>query len=199
MTIPVFPTLANRAWPVQKSPNFNNVRLTLNGGRRAVQPMRTLPTWSYELRFDILRDNVGFLEFQQVLHVYLVTFGGARYFSYDDETDNTALLAPFGQGDGSTTAFELVRAQTGVGFAEPIRSFNGTPHIYVGGSEVFNWSIDDYGVLNFSGPPGPGQVLTWTGQYYHLCRFDEDQLPITNFLKNWWELKSVKFSTDLLG
>jgi hypothetical protein len=199
MVAPLFPTLATRSWPVNRQPVFNNQRTATNWGRRAVSPMRLLPTWSYELRFDLVRSDIGYLEFQQLLHVYLATLGGALYFRYDDETDNTVTLQPSGQGDGSTTAFELTRTQSSVGFAEPVRSFNGTPHIFLNGIETTSWSIDATGIVNFTGPVGAGVQITWTGAYYWLCRFDEDQLPLSNFLKNWWECKSVKFSTDLLG
>jgi hypothetical protein len=199
VTVPVFPTLAGLTWPVKKAPVFNNTRVAANWGRRSVVPNRVLPIWSYELEFSILRSEAGFLEFQQLLNVYLKTFGGALYFNFNDVNDNAVTLEPSGTGDGTSTAFELVRALPTVGFAEPVRSFNGTPHIFVNGTEVFNWSIDATGIVNFTGPPGAGAVITWTGAYYWLCRFDEDMLPLSNFVKNWWECKSVKFSTDLLG
>lgn len=199
MTVPVFPTLVGLSWPVKRTPIFNNTRVQANWGRRAVAPNRVLPIWSYELEFSILRSDAGYLEFQQLLNIYLGTLGGARYFSFNDQNDNAVVNEPAGLGDGTSTRFELVRAIPGIGFAEPIRSFNGAPRIFVNSIEVFNWSIDSTGILVFTGPPGAGAAITWTGAYYWLCRFDEDQLPLSNFLKNWWECKSVKFSTDLLG
>jgi hypothetical protein len=187
MTVPIFPDLSGLSFPIGRSPKFNNSRLAANWGRREVAPLRVLPTWNYDVSFSILRSEVGFLEFQQLLKVYLTTLGGALYFRFNDPDDNSVVLQPSGTGDGTSTAFELVRSQTGVDFAEPVRAFNGTPHIFVNGTEVFNWSIDAYGIVNF------------TGSYYWLCRFDEDQIPLSKFVAKWWECKGVKFSTDLLG
>src|SRR5436305_27570 len=99
MTVPVFPTLSGLSFPVHKTPNFNNTRLATNWGRRSVFPNRVLPTWTYELTFELLRSAIGFLEYQQLLNVYLATYGGARYFAFLDPDDNTVTNQPFGTGD----------------------------------------------------------------------------------------------------
>src|SRR3954463_14070530 len=108
MTVPVFPTLVGLSWPVKRTPIFNNTRVQANWGRRAVAPNRVLPIWSYELEFSLLRSDAGFLEFQQLLNIYLGTLGGARYFSFNDQNDNAVVNEPAGLGDGTSTRFELV-------------------------------------------------------------------------------------------
>jgi uncharacterized protein (TIGR02217 family) len=132
------------------------------------------------------------------LNIYLKTYGGATYFAFLDPDDNSVTGQPFGTGDGTTTQFELVRSLTGIGFAEPVRNFVSTT-IFVNGVSSSSYTIDANGLVNFAGAPGAGAVLTWTGQYRWLCRFDDDSLDLSKFTKDWWNCKSVKFTTDILG
>lgn len=52
--------------------------------------------------------------------------------------------------------------------------------IYVDGIADPDVTIDhDRGTVEFDSPPGAGAVLTWSGQYSHWVRFDQDRLPFS--------------------
>jgi hypothetical protein len=55
------------------------------------------------------------------------------------------------------------------------------------------------GVIKFVNAPPAGSKLTWSGNFYHRCRFDEDELSdMSEFLYQIWECKSLKFRSVLL-
>lgn len=195
----VFPTLRGLSWPVKRHAEFNNTRVRTNSGRSSVTPNRVLPIYHYELSFEILRNANGYTEYQQLLNLYLSTLGGARIFYFNDLDDNTVTNQTTGIGDGVTTQFEFVRTIPVIGFAEPVRAFNGTPTVLINGSPSGSFTIDAQGLINFTGAPANGAVITWSGQFYWCCRFDEDMLPLDKMMSTYWECNSVKFSTELFG
>lgn len=197
MAAPVFPTLRGLSWPVKRAPVFKNSRSESYAGQVTVSRMRILPRWAYELTFDLLRSDAGFLEFQSLLQLYLETYAGALLFAFNDLNDNTATNQAAGIGDGSTTQFEFVRTQAG--FTEPIRAFNGTPIVSLEGTPTTAFTIDNDGLINFTSAPGSGVHISWSGQFYWLCRFDEDSIDLSQFTPNFWELKSLKFTTEILA
>jgi hypothetical protein len=37
-----------------------------------------------------------------------------------------------------------------------------------------------------------GTKILWTGGFYYRCRFDDDNMDVSQFMQNFWELKKVK-------
>lgn len=65
---------------------------------------------------------------------------------------------------------------------------------------TFNTPVTDYtlgtqGMVTFSSAPLNGAVLTWTGAYNWLCRFDDDVAEFENFASKFWDLKKINFTT----
>ena len=142
--------------------------------------------------------------------------GGALIFNYWDVDDYQATTQQFGVGDGVTTSFQLARAIGGwvdnvyapLDQAGPVvvpSSNGGTmnapyplPNVYDNGSLVSsaNYTIVN-GLVAFNYTPTSGHALTWTGNYYWPCTFDEDTIALAKFMGGLWESKSVKFTTRI--
>lgn len=152
-----------------------------------------LPRYAYTLPYEFLRSSAARLELQTLVGFYNARGGPFESFLFTDGADNTAATALFGTGDGSTTDWQLVRPFGG--FAEPVRSPNGAPAIYVAGvlkTAVTHYTVSATGLVSFVTAPSVGQALTWSGSFYRRVRFDGDRLDITQFLRTLWEAKRVQ-------
>jgi uncharacterized protein (TIGR02217 family) len=150
-----------------------------------------LPRYAYTLPYNFLRSRSTAPELQTLVGFYAARGGPFDSFLFTDSVDNLATLAPFGVGDGTTTAFAALRPFGG--FSEPVDAFNGTPVVRINGSTTTAFSVAaGSGVITFNTAPGAGAVLTWSGSYYRRVRFDGDRLDTTKFMHELFEAKSVK-------
>jgi hypothetical protein len=190
----VFPTIPGITWPASRRPTYSNVLQQGVTGKRTAVRLQFEPRWSYELEVEFLR-SAGSTEFLDLLNLYLNCCGQAFPFLFNDLGDNGVINQQIGTGDGTTRTFFLQR--TLAGFNQRIAALNGTPTITIAGSPA-SATIDAYGKVTFSVAPGAGQVVAWSGSYYWICRFAEDQLDLSQFASNWWQVKSLKFDTELI-
>lgn len=194
---PLLPSLIGQAFPIKgPSPNWPTVKQDALSLKRTRYPLVSYPSYAYEISFNVLRTSAVLAELQTLRGFINSVNGPALLWGYTDPNDNSVATQEFGVGDGSTTNFQLVRAFGG--FTEPVFLVNGTPTIYVSGTPTLPASISDYGVVAFSSPPMTGAALTWTGSYYWPCRFDEEVSQFSNFLSGFFNMKSLKFSTEKL-
>lgn len=199
MSLPVFPALPGITYPVKRTQTWSTVKQDALSGKRIRQPLWTYPLYQYEVQFSFLRSDANNLEWQQLAGFIASVQGPAQLFAYSDPNDNSVTAQSFGQGNGSATAFQLVR--TLGGFTEPVFLINGAPSIYVNGvlkTVTTDYTISALGVVTFTSAPGNGLPLTWTGSYYFPCRFDDDTADFSQFMLTLWELKALKFSTEKL-
>lgn len=200
MAVPVFPSLPGFMFPVKRAVIWDTVKADALSGKRTRFANWTYPIYKYEIGFDFLRADPSLVEWQ-TLEGFINSMAGAYgLFGFNDVNDNTATAQGFGQGDGTTTAFQLVRALGG--FAAPVflpvLSGGLVTEIDVGGTPTTAYTVSPYGAVTFNTPPALGAALQWTGQFYQPCRFDEDVTGFSNDLKNWFSLPSLKFSTEKL-
>jgi len=88
------------------------------------------------------------------------------------------------------------------GFTENVYLPTGAPSIYVNGSlktVTTDYTIGSTGIVTFVSAPANAAPLTWTGNYNWLCYFDDDILDLASSGSGWWEVKSLNFSSVLLG
>lgn len=200
MTLPIFPTLPGITWPVKRVPLFSTDIQQGISGRRTPIRHQLEPRWAYDIPVEFLRSKSGFSEYTNLVNLYLACYGRFGTFLFNDLGDNAALTQLIGFGDGANKQFFLLR--TFAGFDQRIAgaALNGVPVLSVGGvpQAPSAFSIDAYGVVTFSTAPGPGVAVTWSGAFYWICRFAEDQLDLSQFMQNYWEVKSVKFDTELI-
>jgi hypothetical protein len=196
MTVPVFPSLPGIAYPVKRTVQWSTVKADALSGKRARFALWTYPIYQYELPFNFLRSDALTLEWQTLEGFINSVQGGYGLFAYSDPNDSAVAGQQFGQGDGVSVSFQLVRALGG--FSVPVFLLNGTPTIEVAGVVTAPASISPYGVVTFAAAPASGASLTWTGNYYMPARFDDDTTDFSQFMQTIWELKALKFSTEKL-
>jgi uncharacterized protein (TIGR02217 family) len=200
MTLALFPTLPGITWPVQRTPSFSTDVPEGVGGRRTAIRYQMEPRWKYDIPIEFLRDQTGFTEYTSLLNLYQGCFGRFFTFLFNDLRDNTATNQPIGIGDGTTTKFYLVRSFAGFTQRVAGAALNGTPTIKVAGvtQSPSAFTIDPYGVVTFNVAPAAGAAVTITMTFYWICRFDEDQLDLSQFMDRWWDCKSIKLSTEII-
>jgi len=203
VTIPTYPTLVGLHLPIKRTAEWDSdVQISISGKRTAFA-RRAYPRYLWELTYQFLRSDSTNKELQTLQAFYNTVNGRAGLFQYTDPEDNTATLASFGTGDGSTLAFQLVRPMTGTGsntFIEPVFApvtssiFNNSVLQTVG----VDYTISTLGVVTFTAAPANGNPLTWTGTFNWYCRFSDDTADFEKmFATPLWELRKISLSSEL--
>jgi uncharacterized protein (TIGR02217 family) len=172
---------------------------TALSGKQSTIAYRAYPLVHWEYSFEFLRDNVN-TEVQQLVGLLNAVQGRAGTFLHTDPDFNAVSAQPFGTGDGSTLQFQLVATYNPSGASAPelVQNFNGSPSIYINGTlQSSGYSVDGQGIVHFSTPPSSGAALTWSGQFYYRCRFDEDHFEFKKFMNHLWKVE-VKFTSVTL-
>lgn len=192
MAPPVFPTVSLPTWPVTRSQMWSTLKQPAISGKEIRVQLWSFPRYKYQIVFDILRTNVN-SELQDLMGFINSVGGAALPFYYNDPNDNTVNTQVFAIGDGATTAFQLIRSFGG--FAEPVQSPNVITNIEINGTPSSSYSLGAGGIVNFATAPGAGTVLTWTGTFYWMCKFDDDVAEFSQFNSTMYEMKKLSFTT----
>lgn len=200
MTLRLFPALPGIIFPVKKTPNWNtDVQMSISGKKTTLQRW-SYPIYSFEVGYEFLRSDSAYGEYQDLVAFFNLMGGRATLFRFNDITDNSVTAQGFGEGDGVTKDFQLLRAIGGlsVSWVDPV-FYPVTAQIFVDGVlQVLttDYTISTTGLVSFVVAPPAGQALTWTGTYNWLVRFDEDSSTFEQFTYNLFENKSLRFSTE---
>jgi uncharacterized protein (TIGR02217 family) len=216
-----YPILSSSVQPlvgVKKAPQLSTLRQKTAANRgNAALAMMPFPTWNFEVDL-LLTGNVNIssslLASFQATYIAALQSGGL--FLYQDYNDNTVTTGQSGmlnvtagaatpmglQGDGTSTQFQLARSIGGVAW-DIIQNLNGSATVYVNGTPTTPSSISSTGLVTFSSAPGSGATLTWAGNFYFLCRFDDDTIEDLssigfNSSAMLWQMNSVKFSSEFV-
>lgn len=221
MALPIFPTLQGMAWQITRKNNgFGNARQKSVSGMRTDIPSRNIPTYTWTIPFEFLRDYSSLLfstfsdastfsdgsglsqelalELQTLDGFWNQTFAGATPFLYLDPADSFVKNQVIGIGDGATVAFQAIR--TFGGFSVPVYSLKDDAKIIVNDALLtvgVDYSISETGLVTFFAAPADGVTIVWAGTYYWRCRFDDDALEFENFMQGLWTLKKLAFSSEL--
>lgn len=105
-------------------------------------------------------------------------------------------------GDGTTTEFTMLRTILAAGAQDLIQNFVVNPNIYLNSTLktlTTDYTIDQYGTITFTTPPGNGVVVGWIGQFYYRCHFLDDEWDeLEEDYFRVWKLEGVKFESVLL-
>jgi uncharacterized protein (TIGR02217 family) len=182
-----------------KSPRFaTNVQTALSG--REFRDTRQLyPTWDFKLSYEVLRENAAVDELRTIAGFFLARRGMFDSWLYLDPNDSAVTDQQIGVGDGANRNFQLVRA-FGYGahtFVEPVMNPQ-VGAVKVNGVEQpwpAAWGLLAGGVISFAGEatPANGAIVTWSGNYYHRCRFLMDVADFDRMAYLLWELKRLEF------
>jgi uncharacterized protein (TIGR02217 family) len=145
--------------------------------------------------------GTGRQELRELMGFYLRQQGAFQIFLYNDTSDNQTLNQVIGTGDGSTTAFQLVRTMSappyGGLFTEPITQPGTILGVFVNAQTV-HYTLGAYGVVNLSTPPADDAIVTASFTYFWPVRFADDSAEFENFMYGLWSLKKLSFESVLL-
>lgn len=196
MSNALFPSLPGLTWDIEKAPEFatvvqRSVNLSELRGSYAATPV-----YHFTLHYDVLRADAVNAELQKLAGFFCNRNGSWDSFLFADPDDGTAAAQRFGTGDGTTTAFPLVRS---LGyFTEGVSNVAASPSIYKDAVlQTSNYTVDATGLVTFSSAPASNVALTWSGTYYYRCRFKEDMQSFNQFMRQLWEARSVEFIGSL--
>jgi uncharacterized protein (TIGR02217 family) len=203
MTLPTFPVLIGLKYPFIRTAEWDvDVQRSISGKRTTLSNF-SYPIYHYELSYSVLRADVVNKEFQTLMAFYNSVGGPANLFQFNDPGDQSVTAQGFGVGDGATLSFQLVRSLAGLGanWVDPVFGPVGTPAVYDNGvlkSTPADYSIGASGLVTFTSAPVAGHVLSWTGNYNWLCRFDDQMATFEQFQNLFWSTKKIALSTEKL-
>jgi uncharacterized protein (TIGR02217 family) len=145
-----------------------------------------------DLSYGLLTSSDPLGDFAAILALWRAHFGSLYPFRFRDWSDYTATDELFGNGDGSTTSFQLVKtydpSQILLGSAGTlfyVRSITlpaGDLTIKIDGVTQTlgsDYTVNDSsGIISFASSPSGSTNVTWSGEFDIPVRFDTDQLPV---------------------
>ena len=212
---PLFPVLPPLAWSLHKKPILASSPSTAASGRETQLARAVFPRWAFVLTYggnSWLReqtqnitpdpDLLGFTEFEQISGLFLKCLGSYGEFYYTDPDDSSRLNQFVGVGNSIKTVFPLYYSW-GTGpftpaFYAPVTGINTVDAVYFDGilQSSGSYSISaDRQYLVFNSPPFETFVITASFHFYFRCRFLDDQMLYTQWAKNLWENKEVRFES----
>lgn len=198
MAPPVFPSLPGITYPVKRSVKWAATQHDALSGKRVRTTYYSFPIYQYEVAFNFLRTAAALTEWQQLVGFINALLGTQGLFLYSDPNDNASgTNQVFGTGDGTTTAFRLVR--TLGSFVEPVFfPVTPIPTVRVNGVATSAYTLDSTNRIVFNSAPPAGQNVDWTGTFYWPCRFDSEPFEFDNFASGLFEMKSLRWSSEKL-
>lgn len=200
------PSLPGLTWPLtRRGPIFDTAREISVSGKTARYPRRTNPKWQWELSFDALWQQRGSSSPQSNTDMYALggffsqLYGAAYPFLYYEPGDGSVTNQLFGTGDGSTKNFQLVRTMGG--FSERVQAVVGTPSVTVSGVAKtlgVDYTISSSGVVQFIAAPANLANINWTGSFYWVCEFDDDQIDFSQLMTGLYSVKKLTFTSKIL-
>jgi uncharacterized protein (TIGR02217 family) len=186
----IYPSLPGITWDTQVAPSFSTKIHRAVSGYEVRAAYMAYPLWKFLFKYELLRDNTLNNEFKKLLGFFNARLGSFDSFLYSNPSDNAVTAHSFGTGNGSTTAFALIRSYAG--FVEPVQNLNGVPSVYVNGV-LTSCTISGTGTVTFAAAPANGAALTWTGAFYYRCRFLADAIDLNQFMKNLYNVSKLEF------
>jgi uncharacterized protein (TIGR02217 family) len=196
MSQTVYPALPGLAWPMGKTPVWKTTIKPTASGREFRTSLMSYPRYRFTLQYEFLRDGAAFNEYQQLFGLFDKMGGAYDTFLFSDPNDNAVGGQLIGTGNGSTTAFQLVRTLGGA--SVPVFDVNGAPQIFKAGALQTvgsNYTLSATGLVTFTVAPTSGQAITWSGSYYWRCRFEADEMTFDEFMATFWSTGRVNLIT----
>lgn len=131
-------------------------------------------------RYSMSFLNITKAAYRNVKQLHLVARGRLHCFKFRDQLDFEAVNEAFGEGDGVTTAFQLVKQSLidGVSYLRKVYVIEEIV-IRVDGVVTAATVDQDRGIVTFAAPPANDAALTWTGTFAVWVRFDMDYMPFS--------------------
>ena len=189
--LPVFPLLPGVTPDVEKAPHWSTKVKRASSGLERRTAQWPYPIWNFSLRYEVLRDRALLDEVKGIWELFNTVQGQFAPWLFLDQGDYAVTGATFGVGDGATTSFQLMRNLRS--WSEPVLAPFGVT-TYVGGSATMSL-LGSSGVVTFASPPAAGTVLTWSGYFFYVCRFAQDDLTLKRIAHQLWSNDGLKFNS----
>ena len=218
-----FPQLPGQTPVVVKTPTWATAVKRAASGRERRTERWAYPAWTFELSYEVIRDRPNTFvppspitdgqggaitdglggdildgpgaaldEASQLWELFNAAQGRTQTWLYLDPTDNQVTDGPIGVGDGATTTFQMARAANS--WIEPVLApFNVS--VFDDGAPAADFGLGQNGQITFAAPPAAGHQLTWSGQFYFICRFQADDLSLDQIIPQLWAGKKLAFTT----
>lgn len=192
----VFPYMVGRTFLQRKTPQWSTDVKTSVSGKERRRALWSYPIWRFSVAYNVLRDGPTLQELQRLYAFFNSMQGMAGEFLFWDRDDNIATDMFFAAGDGTTTTFQVTRTIQvgGISASEPVLAFSGDPQITVDGIAT-DVTVGQRGKVTFASAPADGARLNWTGRFYYRCRFEIDELDISQLMSGLWEGRGIDFHT----
>lgn len=158
-------------------PNFETLIKRLRNGHERRRALWGTTKHSYSLPFQ----NISSQEYLTGLKsLFLSALGQTHSFLVKDYTDFTAESEAVGVGNGIDTSFPLVKNYTfgSSGYTRRIL-FPISPDVFVNGLPVTSEYDPDTNEVVLDSAPAGGSVITWSGEFRVLVRFNSDAFPMS--------------------
>lgn len=193
----VFPLMVGQQFLQLKTPVWSTDIKTSVSGRERRRALWSYPIWKFKVGYDVLRDQAQYPaapDIQRLIAFFNAHNGAYQEFLYNDRTDNMVTNQALGLGDGVKASFQLTRTITvgGISATEPVFAVNGAPTVTVDGVATAV-TVGARGLITFASPPGAGAVLRWSGSFFFVCRFSDDQLDIEQMMSGLWSSSGIEF------
>lgn len=190
MSNALYPSLPGRAFPLVKVPRFKTQVDEAMSGRDWTSSGQVYPRYTYKIPYSYLSEA----DFATMQGFFNNRRGRLDTFLFDDRDDNTvATPQVIGTGNGTATKFPLLRSFGG--FVEQVGRANVMGTVRINGSPTALYTVGDDGSITFNTAPGNGLSIDWTGTYYWRCRFVQDTMEFSEFLRKMREARTVEIET----
>lgn len=200
-TFPAFPAFPGISWPEKKTLGGSSIRQVAITGKQTILPQMVDVRYSWDLPFEFFRSafygSGSFSELESFLGFYLTQVMAGTCFAYTDAEDNAVAAQGFGQGDGATTQFQLVRARGGFVEKVLLPSITGLTVAGAAKTSPTDYTLGDKGIVTFTSAPASSAALAWTGTFAWLCRFSDDTVDAERFMVGLSSVQSLKFSNEI--
>lgn len=198
--LPILPNLPGLTYTRTRTATWQTDHEESFSGLEVSYPTRILPKWQYVIPISVLRTSTALPEWQALASFFNALYGSNGLFQYDDPLDDTVSAQPFGETDGVTQSYQLVRTGPPGGgtFTEPVYAPSTIASLTVGGATLA-YTVGDTGIITFSTVPASAQQLIWSGSYNWVCRMDGDSMEFSQDFYNLYELKKLAFTSQLFG
>ncbi len=193
----IFPLLPGFSFITSKKPTWSTGIAEASSGRQRARQIWSYPKWQFKVGYEVLRDSATYLEQQKLLAFFNAHAGRYQQFFFYDPSDNAVSNQQFGVGDGTTTTFQLSRSINAgaITFTEPVKGIANTPTVAVAGTGTTAFTIGPLGQVAFTSAPTSGAVLTWSGNFMFLCRFDDDMVDTAQMMNGLWSAAGIGFTS----
>jgi uncharacterized protein (TIGR02217 family) len=162
-------------------PEFSTEIVVLASGHEQRNINWTYPKERWDVAYGVKEQS----DLDALRTFFYARQGRAYGFRFKNHDDYQGSAEELGEGDGSTTEFQLVKAYTSGGESTSrkiTKPVSGTVEIYLDSalqSDPTDYSIDlTTGIVTFVAAPSSGEVITATFDFDVPVRFDTDFLPV---------------------